>query len=304
MNKSFAILMVGLVFVSTAGPFFVMSKLDAYAAVFYRTLFAGGLGLGLAYARGALSWPVMRLHARGLILGGLLMGAHFLLWIKAFDLTDFASNMLLLVAQPVIATMLGAALGEPAPRLAWLAIGTASAGMLLIAGADLTLGPRALLGDGLCIIAGGLIALFYVVARDARRALSMDAFMGVTMLVAAVLALPVAYFAGVPLTGFSAESWYWLGAIVLVTTLGGHGLMNLAARDVSLFTLNLVIVLEPPIAIGLGALLFGASITSLQAAGGVLLAFAVAIGLYEKPSVAQALVACTAAQAETEVDIG
>ncbi len=284
MSKSFAILMVGLVCVSTSGPFFVMSKVDAYAAVFYRTLLAGVLGLLIAYARGALSLKALRSQARGLILGGLLMGAHFLLWIKAFDLTDFASNMLLLVAQPVIATVLGAVLGEPAPRFAWLAIGTASAGMLLIAGADLSLGPRALLGDGICIVAGGLIALFYVVARDARRAVSMDAFMGVTMLVAAMLALPVALFAGVPLSGFSDASWGWLTAIVLITTLGGHGLMNLAARDVSLFTLNLVIVLEPPIAIGLGALWFGASITSLQAVGGVLLAFAVAIGLYDKPS--------------------
>jgi drug/metabolite transporter (DMT)-like permease len=284
MSKRFATLLLGLLFVSTSGPFFMMSKVDAYAAVFYRTLFAGLLGLVLARARGALSRPALRAHARGLTLGGVLLGGHFLLWIKAFDLTDFASNMLLLVAQPVLATVLGAALGEPSPRFAWVAIGTAAAGMLLIAGADLSLGPQALLGDGLCIVAGGLIALFYVVARDARRALSMDAFMGVTMLIAALLALPVALLADVPLTGFSTESWGWLWAIVLITTFGGHSLMNLAAREVPLFTLNLVIVLEPAIAIGLGALLFDASVTSLQAAGGVLLACAVAIGLYDKPS--------------------
>jgi len=283
MNKSRLFLLLGLIFVSTSGPFFVMSKVDAYAAVFWRTALSGVLGLAIAQLRGALDLRTLRTHARGLLLGGLLMGGHFLLWIKAFDLTDFASNMLLLVAQPIIATVLGASLGEPTPRLAWLAIGTAICGMLLIAGADLSLGPTALLGDGLCIVAGGLIALFYVVARDARRELSMDAFMGATMLIAALLALPVAWWAGVPLAGFSGTSWAWLLAIVGITTLGGHGLINLAARDVSLFTLNLVIVVEPAIAIALGALLFGASITALQGAGGLVLALAVVIGLYETP---------------------
>ncbi len=288
MNKSRLFLLLGLVFVSTSGPFFMMSKVDAYAAVFWRTALSGVLGLVIAGLRGALDLRSLRLHARGLLLGGLLMGGHFLLWIKAFDLTDFASNMLLLVAQPVIATVLGASLGEPTPRLAWLAIGTAVCGMLLIAGADLSLGPTALLGDGLCIVAGGLIALFYVVARDARRELSMDAFMGATMLIAALLALPVAWWAGVPLTGFTNESWAWIAAIVGITTLAGHGLLNLAARDVSLFTLNLVIVVEPAIAIALGALLFGASITALQGAGGLVLALAVMIGLYEGPPLSEA----------------
>jgi drug/metabolite transporter (DMT)-like permease len=105
-------------------------------------------------------------------------------------------------------------------------------------------------------------------------------FMGATMLVAAATALPVALAAGVPLAGYPAESWLWIAAIVVVTTLGGHGLMNLAARDVSMFELNLVIVLEPVIAIGLGALMFGATITLLQVVGGALLSAAMVIGLY------------------------
>lgn len=284
MTKSGLTLLLGLLCVSTAGPFFVMSGVDAYAAVFFRTLLAGLLGLGVAWARGALDGRAMAVHARGLLFGGLLLGGHFLLWIKAFDLTDFASNMLLLVAQPVVATVLGAALGEPVPRRAWQAIATACCGMLLIAGAGVSLGPRALLGDALCLAAGGMIALFYVVAREARLALPMDAFMGVTMLVAALLAGPVALLSDVPLVGHSATSWAWLAGMVFVTTLGGHGLMNLAARDVSLFTLNLVIVLEPPIAIALGALLFGATITWLQGAGGVVLACAVVLGLYASPA--------------------
>jgi drug/metabolite transporter (DMT)-like permease len=272
-------LFVGLFAVSTAGPFFRMAQVDAYAAVFWRTLLAGMLALLIATLRSALDRRAMLQHARGMTVGGLLMGAHFLLWIKAFDLTDFASNLLLLVAQPLFGTLIGRALGETAPRSAGLSLLLATGGMGLIAGADISLGPRALLGDALCIVAGLMIALFYAVAREARAALPLDVFMGGTMLVAAATALPVALLAGVPLWGYSAPSWAWLLGIVVVTTLGGHGLMNLAARHVSMFELNLVIVLEPVIAIAMGFVLFGATVTPLQVVGGVLLGLAMVVGM-------------------------
>ena len=67
--------------------------------------------------------------------------------------------------------------------------------------------------------------------------------------------------------------------LVLVTTMGGHGLMNLAARGLRLFTVNVVIVLEPAIAIGLGVLLLGETVTARQVAGGAILAASVVIAL-------------------------
>lgn len=79
----------------------------------------------------------------------------------------------------------------------------------------------------------------------------------------------------VPLAGFSGASWAWLWTMVVVTTLGGHGLLNYAARTLSLLTVNIVIVLEPAIAILLGAWLFGATVTWLQVVGGLLLSAAV-----------------------------
>jgi drug/metabolite transporter (DMT)-like permease len=107
----------------------------------------------------------------------------------------------------------------------------------------------------------------------------MEVFLGAIMLVCAATALPVALAAGVPLTGFSTATWGWLGGIVVVTTLMGHGLMNYAANHVSLFTLNIVIVMEPAVGIAFGALLFGASISAAQLLGGALLGAAVLIGV-------------------------
>jgi len=266
-----------------------MSRVNAQAAVFWRTLLAGVLGLLIAALRSTLDWRALHAHRKSLGLAGALLGTHFLLWVKAFDLTDYASNLLLLVAQPLIAAVVGARLGEALSRQAFGALGLSAIGMLLIAGGDFRMGPRALLGDAFSIIAGGMIAFFYVAGRSARKALPLEAFIGATMLVAAAVALPVALVAGVPVWGFSSASWAWLGAIVVITTLMGHGLLNLAAGYIPLFALNLVIVLEPVIAIAMGSILFGARVTPLQCLGGTLLGGAVMLGMRRPGVLANAL---------------
>jgi drug/metabolite transporter (DMT)-like permease len=267
-------LFAGLFLVSTSGPFIKMAHFDAYATVLWRTTLAAPLFL--VFAR-----RVAPEHRGRLVLGAVLFAAHFLLWVKAFDLTDFASNLLLLVAQPVIAAALGARLGEPPTARTWLSVGLALAGLAIIAGGDFALGPRALAGDAMCIAAGLAITLFYVVTRDARADTPLAAFMGWTMVCIALISLPIVLLAGAPgsLTVTSPARWGWMLALVVLTTVAGHGLMNLAARRVTLFALNIVIVLEPAIAIAMGALLFKARVTALQLGGGALLAAAVIVGL-------------------------
>jgi drug/metabolite transporter (DMT)-like permease len=278
-RRGYVALFAGLLAVSTSAPFFVMAHVHAYAAVFWRTLLTALLALGMGTLGGRLDLREMRRHARSLALGGALLAAHFLMWVEAFELTDYASNLLLLVFQPIVAAFLAARLGERLPRHAVLAVLLSVAGLALIAGSDFALSRRAILGDALCLAAGVAISLFYVVTSRVRRVLSIDVFLGSIMLVCAAVSLPVALVAGVQLSGFSAPTWGWIGAIVLITTLTGHGLMNYAANHVSLFTLNIVIVLEPAVGIAMGALLFGATLTVTQLLGGALLGMAVIFGM-------------------------
>jgi drug/metabolite transporter (DMT)-like permease len=212
-------------------------------------------------------------------LGAVFLAAHFMLWVKAFELTDFASNLLLLVMQPVTAAVIGHWLGERAHRATWISVALALIGLGIVTGGDFARGPRALLGDAMCLAAGLAITIFFALTREVRRALPLSAFMGITLGVGAICTLPIALLAGVPLHGYSTSTWEWLAALVVLTTVGGHGCFNIAARHTRLFTVNVVVVLEPAIAIAMGAFMFGASITPLQLGGGVVLAVAVVVGL-------------------------
>ncbi|MCC6994499.1 MAG: DMT family transporter [Deltaproteobacteria bacterium] len=278
-RSAYVTLAAALLLVSTSGPFIVMAAMDPWATVLLRTALAAPLFLGFAWWRGQLRVPAgLRLR---LAVGGVLLGAHFLLWVKAFDLTDYASNLLLLVAQPAIAAVLGARLGERATRATWVSVALATLGLAVIAGGDLALGWRAILGDAMSITAGLAIALFYVVTRRARVALPLAPFMGWTLVGCALTALPVVLLTRAPLS-YPAAQWGWLAGLVVLTTAAGHGLMNLCAPHVRLFTLNVVIVLEPAIAIAMGAGLFAAHVDAIQVVGGVVLAAAVVIGIRQE----------------------
>ncbi len=262
---------------STSGPFIVLARMDAFTIVLLRSAGAAIVLFGYAFVRGLPLAPGR--HRAALVAGAALLAAHFLLWVKAFDLTDYASNLLLLVAQPVMAAVLGIRLGDPPTRWVWIAVALAAVGLAAIAGGDLRLGPRALVGDAMCVVGGLCIASFYVVTRGARAELPLVTFLAWTLAATALFAAPAVLVAGARVAGYAPRSWLWLAALVLVTTIGGHGLLNLAARHLKLFSVNLVIVLEPAIGIALGAALFGARVTLVQALGGLVLATAVVVGL-------------------------
>jgi drug/metabolite transporter (DMT)-like permease len=287
MRPASLTLPVGLVLVSTAGPFILLSAMEPFSLVLWRMGLAAPLFLAWGALAGGAGIPAG--HGRRVALGGVLLAAHFLLWIKAFDLTSYSSNLLLLIAQPVVAAFLGTRVGERPTRETWISLALSLAGLAAIAGNDLGLGWRALLGD-LCSILGGVaISLFYAATRHARKAMPVPAFMGWTLLAGAAASLPVVLLSGVPLVpcrepiavlGWTPTPWLWLAGLVLLTTMGGHGCMNAAARTVRLYTVNVVIVLEPAIAILLGAAFLGRPApTPLQAAGGAVLAAAVIVAL-------------------------
>ncbi len=275
------VLFAGLLCVSTSGPFLVMAGMDAYAVVLLRLALAAVIFLAWAAARRELR--VAREQLGRLIAGALLLAAHFVLWVKAFDLTDYASNLLLLVAQPIMAAVVSVRRGERTARGIGVPIALALIGLLFIAGGDFALGGRALLGDALCIVAGVAITFFYVVTAEIRSAMPLGTFVGTTFAIGAVAVTPIVWLAGAPVLAYPAASWTWLALLVAVTTVAGHGLTNLAARHVSLFTLNLVIVLEPAIALAMGRFMFGAAIDPVTVAGGAFLIAAVLVGLRAGP---------------------
>lgn len=282
-------LVVGLLAVSLAGPFIVLAQVGAFALPAWRLLVVAALLLPLAL-------PSLRADLRGLtardrwllVASGVLYGAHFAAFTGAFSYTTKESAVTLLAGQPLLGAAYGALfLREPVTRGMVAASAVAIAGLALFVEHDQDRGDLALLGDGLVLLCGLLIAVCYGIGRRLRPRLSLATYLTALYAIGGLACLAGALVTRDPLWGYGAERWGWLVCAVLVSTLVGHSCFHYAVKFVPVFQVNLTILGEPVIALVVMALLrdrFAAfqtsSLSARQALGGALLLLGVGLGLW------------------------
>lgn len=285
-------LAAGTFAIGTSGPMIALALATtgpgaeapaALAIAAWRTLLGGALFLGATLptaraALGALRSARRRTRVR-LALGAALLAIHFATWISAFAHTSFASAVLLMVLQPVFGALLDRVLfgHRISARMAGALVGSA-VGLLFLVWPDLEQ-PGSLFGDVLAAVGALAMAVFYVVVRPVRSALPFPLFMGSVNLGAGALLAALAVAVGEPLSGYSDAAWGWIAALVLVPTAVGHACFNWALPRVRLFALNLLIVLEPAVALLIGIVALDSRPDASQWIGGAVLAGAVLLGL-------------------------
>ncbi len=279
-----AVMVAAVLAVSLAAPTISVLAIPAASIAAWRLLGAGSV-YGVFAGGFRQLWRVRTdraIFARS-SLAGLVLSLHFLAWISAFDYTDLASAVLLLVIQPAFAALLGRwVFGEPLrPGMGW-ALLLAVAGLALIVFDDLTWSRRALIGDGLSVASSAAIAVFYVVARPLRDKVPFAGYMTATYGFAGTITLVVALVLASPLSGYGAREWGLLALLVVVPTGVGHALMNVALKYVRLFTINLAVVGEPICAIAIAAIWLGMPLTIVEGVGGAILAMSLFVGFRDE----------------------
>ncbi len=96
---------------------------------------------------------------------------------------------------------------------------------------------------------------------------------------AALVLWPVAWSAGVPLTGYPPQTWILLVLAVALPQLVGHQGMSWAMAYVAPSTVAAATLLEPPVAAALSALVFREVPTLPQVAGSAVVLAGVALSL-------------------------
>lgn len=252
------LLAVALTAVSTSGPLMAATVVPALAIAFWRNALAS-----------ALLWPVTLVRCRDelrsldrrelrlALLAGLLLALHFGTWVPSLTFTSVASATALVATQPVWTALLSGLRGVPVGARVWTGIGLATAGALLLTGADLQSGGRALLGNGLAL-AGGLFAAGYVVVGgEVRRSVSTTTYTTLCYSTAAGLLLVVCVVGRQDLSGYAAVDWLRLAAITVGAQLLGHSLFNVVLRRVTPTVVSLLVLLEIPGAALLAAVFLG-----------------------------------------------
>lgn len=226
-----------------------------------------------------------------LIGGGVLMGAHFILFITAFRLTSFESTVILLASQPLLASVMGRfMLGERISRASAIAMVIAIFGLLAFIWRDLVrdedlLSNQHLLGDLLVLLCGVAVVLTIIWGRRLRQKLGFGLYTTSLFGIGGLACLAYALVIGEAVLPATPEAWGWMAMLVLVPTILGHGMFNYLVKHVPVFMVNLVILAEPVISILVKYLIdrpevFGpVELGPIQVVSGAVMILGVAFGL-------------------------
>lgn len=249
---------VAVLFISSSGPIIAAIAAPALAIAFWRCLLGSVLTAPwVLWRRRAEVASLTRRDIRLIVWAGLLLGAHFATWIPSLRFTTVASSTALVATQPVWAALIARWRGAHIPAQAWVGIGIALIGVVILTGIDVSVDPRHLIGDLLALIGAVLAAAYVSVAESARQSVSTPTVTTGLYASAAVLLLVLALLGGQALVGFSLTDWLLIGALTLGAQLLGHTLITKVLATTSATVVSLAILLEMPGATIIAAIALG-----------------------------------------------
>lgn len=214
-----------------------------------------------------------------MLLAGILLGGHFLLWTASLGLTSVAASVLLVSLHPLlVAPAARRMLGERVPLHSAIGLALALAGTLVTCVGDLRISPGAVIGDGLALAGAVCLAGYLLIGRGVRGSLGVAPYSVAVYAVVAVTAVVTAAAQG----GLHAPSGRTLLAclaLAAVCTIGGHTVYNWALKHVRALAVSTSFLGEPPLAAILAVAILGSVPPLPTVIGGVLILGGLAISL-------------------------
>jgi drug/metabolite transporter (DMT)-like permease len=240
-------LSVAVLAVSWGAPLARVTAAAPLAVAMWRMTLAAGLLVPFAALRGQLSVPPR--HRPAALLSGLLLGLHFGLWIPSLWLTSVSASVVLVTTGPLWVLLLSPRfLGTRIAPRNLVSFALALAGVVIIAGGDFHLSPRALLGDLMALTGAACMAGYMIVGKRLRREVPLAGYLAVVYGGAAVTLIVAVTALRVEPWPTQAIAWLPLLGMALGPTLTGHTLLNWALAHLEAYRVNLAVLLEPVLA--------------------------------------------------------
>lgn len=182
---------------------------------------------------------------------GLVLSAHFILWITSLELTTVASSVILVTAHPILVAGIEHHLfKERLSRINFIGICIAIFGVIVLASGDLD-EPGNLWGDFLAWIAGICAGLYILAGRRMRRNVSLITYATLVYLFCFVFLLAACLVAGTALTEYEDGSqmpkneYLLFFVMALIPGILGHTLYNWSLKHVRASVVSVSLLGEP-----------------------------------------------------------
>jgi drug/metabolite transporter (DMT)-like permease len=220
-----------------------------------------------------LSWSDLGLA----LLGGLMIALDHSTWNTALQYTSIANGTLFNNLSPLWVALIAWLAWRERLRLGfWIGLAVTLLGTVLVFGSSLLRDAHFNLGDGIAILSSLFYALYFLVTQRARR--RMETLIYIWLAVAgAALALSCASLAlGLPLTGYSTETYLAFIAAGLVSQVVGYFAVGYSLGHLPASVVSPTMTAQPLLTMLLAIPLAGESLSLLQILGGL----GVMLGIY------------------------
>lgn len=230
--RNYLLLLTGIICISWSAILVKLADVTGIASGFYR-LFFGTLAIipvWLYYKK-----PITDLKGvRIAIICGVLFGADIALWNSSIMLSKASISTLLANLAPIWVG-LGALffMKEKPGKIFWFGTFIALAGVVMIVGGRQVFGNELTLGNGLAILASMFYGAYLLTVRKGRNTLDTFSFTAISMISSTVVLGIISLFSGVPMWGYSTQSWLYLVALGIVPQVIGWLTINQALGHIS-----------------------------------------------------------------------
>ena len=229
---------------------------------------------------------------------GIFLALHFISWVTSLEYTSVLISVVFVTSGPLwVAILEFIFFRAKLPKLVILGLVVAIFGGLLIgfAGALSDASTveidrqRELIGGGLSLIGAMTIAVYLIIARKLQQPrirngvttkLHIIPYIWLVYGSSGLLLLAWTVFAGIPLTGYSAQGYMWLILMALFPQLVGHSSLNYAVGYLPATIVSMATQLEPIGSAILAYLLFNELPFPLQILGSIVIIFGVMLANY------------------------
>lgn len=203
------------------------------------------------------------------VLGGLMTSFDHAIWNTSIQYTTAANATLLNNATPIwVALFAWLVFRERLKSLFWLGLVLTLSGAVAVMGSDFILHPAVGLGDLLAILSSFFYAGYFLVTQRGREKLDTLSYIWVVGIVASLALLGMSVSLGMPLRGFSSDTYLAFLGAALVSQLGGYLSVGYALGHLPASTVSPTMIGQPVVTAVLAFLLLGEKLLPAQWAGG------------------------------------
>ncbi|MCM3790405.1 DMT family transporter [Domibacillus indicus] len=269
-NRSIGLpLFIAIVAISFSAIFVKWSDAPASILSMYRMILASFFLLPIVWRKRSEFERIQRKDWMLLILSGLFLAFHFVLWFGSLKLTTVASSTIILALQPLVSLAGGFLLFRERTNAAALAtMGIAIIGAVMIGWGDFGLSREAILGDLLSFLSVIAVVGYLLIGQQTVRKVSHWIYSFCVFSFAALFLFLYNLAASTQMTGYSKHEWGIFLLLAIVPTIA-HVINNWLMNYVNATTISMSILGEPVGATLLAVLLLNERLTSWQITGGI-----------------------------------